>query len=111
MVPVPCGDFVVEKRARFSMLKGTAKRSGKFRLQFSCIPKRNPSCGKARDTFWHAFEVLESYLILKKDIVVNASYFDFCTVRGECEKDGLQTLGKIDVMRMRGERIQESSGL
>lgn len=92
--PVPC-DIVNEKPANVSGIRGLKEAvagTGKFVLQFSC-PSSDSSCQSAQSTFQQAFTILQSYLVLADDIIVNASMSDLCVTIGQCGSNGFQILG------------------
>lgn len=87
---VDCSLVTDEPRLR-SKLK-SAVGTGQFILNFNC-PVGGPICQKAQSTFNLAFEILLGNLVLNQNILVNASFTDFCATTSQCTTDGFQVLG------------------
>jgi hypothetical protein len=93
-IPVPCPmeDVLQVKRRQ------NTNSTNMFKVTLNCLDPDKTKCGKVERAFSLAGRILTGSLILNTEVVVNATYTDFCKSFGDCSNSGLLTLGKLQLM-------------
>jgi hypothetical protein len=67
-----------------------------FHISFSCFGTDSLTCGRAKNAFIKAGEIISSVIRFRQPVTVNATFLPFCSMLDICADDGRKVIGNVE---------------